>query len=306
MKKQFFYLLFFLSFSLIFSAFSQNTESITISTYYPAPYGVYQTLRLYPSDTQPPCVSADTDSGTMYYDSGSGELMFCGRDINGNLSWQSSTSLWIRSGNSVYLRNNAWRVGIGTDNVVGMLVMYEHETQGAIHLAGKGDSGTYSGIYLDDDDENFTNRNTWVISHKKDTGADSENDLHITRWALNPATNTITGRLDLAIDSATGNLGVGTYNPQAKLEVGGGVKVGVTGNCRDIRAGCTANTQGTLRYCSGVMQYCNGSQWSAIGQLEWVTVEHCTSVGSRGEPPSAYCWQTDNLSPTAYCQKKRI
>jgi hypothetical protein len=132
--------------------------------------------------------------------------------------------------------------------------MYEHETQGAIHLAGKGDSGTYSGLFLDDDDENFTNRNTWHITHKKDTGAVSENDFHITRWV-----NTNIGRTDLVIDSATGNIGIGTYNPQAKLDVAGEARIGSTG------LGCIAATAGAMKYTSGVVEYCDGTNWRSFG-----------------------------------------
>ena len=56
---------------LIFSkpAFAQyGNETITITTYYPSPHGVYGVLTLYPSDSQPD--PAITREGDLYYDKG--------------------------------------------------------------------------------------------------------------------------------------------------------------------------------------------------------------------------------------------
>jgi len=53
--------------AFVFLCFAQE-EKITITTYYPSPYGVYNTMRLFPSTRQThaePC-----QDGEMYYDSG--------------------------------------------------------------------------------------------------------------------------------------------------------------------------------------------------------------------------------------------
>jgi hypothetical protein len=56
--------------SVTIACFAQNskTESVTISTYYPAPYGVYKNPRLFPLDQEPDC-SSDPEScrGMMYF-----------------------------------------------------------------------------------------------------------------------------------------------------------------------------------------------------------------------------------------------
>ena len=49
---------------------------VKLSTYYPAPFGAYDRLKLVPRETlplDPNCDTAD-DLGTMYYDNGAGEL----------------------------------------------------------------------------------------------------------------------------------------------------------------------------------------------------------------------------------------
>ncbi|MDP2922997.1 MAG: hypothetical protein Q8O30_04680 [Candidatus Omnitrophota bacterium] len=67
---------------IIFPAFSQ-TESITITTYYPAPYGVYTTLRLYPTD-EIDTSQACTAKGEMFMRDSDSSLYVC----NGS-DWQN-------------------------------------------------------------------------------------------------------------------------------------------------------------------------------------------------------------------------
>jgi hypothetical protein len=71
----------------VFSS-AQAEESITITTYYPSPYGVYSSLRLFPNtkDQSFPC-----DSGELYFSNvtGSEGIYFC----NQNRNWQRFDSL---------------------------------------------------------------------------------------------------------------------------------------------------------------------------------------------------------------------
>jgi hypothetical protein len=97
--------LFFLfgSFSLCFA------EDITITTYYPAPYGVYQELRLFPHSA-PITVCNDDHKGVMYYDFDDDELKVCRGDAAGWLAndywvleleggdWDSSPGVQAQSG----------------------------------------------------------------------------------------------------------------------------------------------------------------------------------------------------------------
>ncbi|MEK6715578.1 MAG: hypothetical protein AABY43_06000 [Candidatus Omnitrophota bacterium] len=100
-----------LSLLLIFVPFcyaQTTTEEITITTYYPSPYGVYNTLRLFPA-TQP----ASCQEGEVYYDDGLGVnpagLYYCGNAGN----WQVLGGLWAQNGNDIY-NTNSGNVGIGT------------------------------------------------------------------------------------------------------------------------------------------------------------------------------------------------
>ena len=52
-------------------------EQITLTTYYPAPYGVYKTMRLYPHDDFTPG-SACGNNGEMYYDASDDGVYVCG------------------------------------------------------------------------------------------------------------------------------------------------------------------------------------------------------------------------------------
>jgi len=47
----------------------QNSETITIATYYPAPYGVYKSLRLYPSNEFKPAAACSSKGEMVYNDS---------------------------------------------------------------------------------------------------------------------------------------------------------------------------------------------------------------------------------------------
>lgn len=85
-------------------------ESITLTTYYPSPYGVYSEMRLYPKDDPTtPC-----QEGLMYYDQSEHRLMVCGQDAGGGPIWQPVSGLWSLSGNNLSPNDNAWNVGIGT------------------------------------------------------------------------------------------------------------------------------------------------------------------------------------------------
>jgi hypothetical protein len=114
-KAVFPYLLFLtlISTVFIFPAFCQQ-ESLTITTYYPAPFGVYQNLRLFPIAPEPAAnCTADTE-GNMYYNNATHQVTVCGQDANGAASWQA-VGLWDRNGNDIFPSDNTLSVGIGTD-----------------------------------------------------------------------------------------------------------------------------------------------------------------------------------------------
>ena len=75
MKKTLLFLVLSVNCFMISSVFAQ--ETVTITTYYPAPLGVYQNLRLFPG-AQPACNV--NQEGALYYDNVTTQVMMCSRD----------------------------------------------------------------------------------------------------------------------------------------------------------------------------------------------------------------------------------
>lgn len=63
-------------FFLVFFATAALAEEITITTYYPSPYGSYNELQLYPHPT-PVATCNSSNKGTMYYDSDDEHMYVC-------------------------------------------------------------------------------------------------------------------------------------------------------------------------------------------------------------------------------------
>ncbi|HOW35348.1 MAG TPA: tail fiber domain-containing protein [Candidatus Omnitrophota bacterium] len=104
-----------------------QTESMTMTTYYPAPLGFYNQMRLVPRIAAPgPCDLTDATSspGLMWFDQAINTLKICQDDGTGagSIAWMSlggsggGGGLWTRTGNNLYPANIGDRVGIGTDN----------------------------------------------------------------------------------------------------------------------------------------------------------------------------------------------
>lgn len=99
-----FFLYFSFCFLFLFSAYPLFAqEQITVTTYYPAPYAVYQELRLFPNDIMNPG-DACTNEGELRFHDTNSELMAC-RDGAVGLEWLGSVGLWGVSGNNIYNAN---------------------------------------------------------------------------------------------------------------------------------------------------------------------------------------------------------
>ncbi|MFP5520538.1 MAG: hypothetical protein ACLGGX_11585 [Bdellovibrionia bacterium] len=63
------------------------------------------------------------------------------------------------------------------------------------------------------------------------------------------------------INLPAGNVGIGSANPAAKLDVAGEIKLGNTNST------CDVSTEGQMRYNSTlkVMEFCNATAWTVIG-----------------------------------------
>jgi len=68
-------------------------DHVTLTTYYPSPFGVYSKLRLHPMDSLPPdpYCNDDDDLGLMYYDNGLNEkvegVYACLRIAENSFKW---------------------------------------------------------------------------------------------------------------------------------------------------------------------------------------------------------------------------
>lgn len=122
MKKYLIAVLILFSLTFYLNVQAQTEETITLTTYYPSPFGVYNVLRLFPSAPKP---ATDCDSnlevGNMYYNSSTNQVMVCRQTVvfPPTYAWEAIDSLWRLLGTTLSPSNLAWNVGIGTSTTTG-------------------------------------------------------------------------------------------------------------------------------------------------------------------------------------------
>lgn len=206
--------LLFTSYKLLITNCSAE-EALTITTYYPSPYGVYNELRLYPHS--PPTDCTADQIGLMYYNSEDHNLRVC--RYNGSAyAWEPvSGGYWAASPanpDNIY-NTNTGRVGIGTTNVPSKLTLVGSGYVDTAMNTGPSQPGVFSikdatpQINFDD-----TDNNDWAIHV-------NSNKMYFIREPWNYQ--------DLVLDGA-GRVGIGTDNPGDKLTVhlGTNVNLGLT------------------------------------------------------------------------------
>lgn len=67
-------------------------EEITLTTYYPSPYGVYSEMRLYPKPESQATACSQDQEGLLFYDKDSHALKVCGK----NGKWQNLASRFFK------------------------------------------------------------------------------------------------------------------------------------------------------------------------------------------------------------------
>lgn len=118
-------------------------------------------------------------------------------------------------------------------------------------------------------------------------GASDANQAHLKLGANGPL-----------ISGANQNLGVGTTNPQVKLDVIGEVKIGNTG------APCSGTIEGSQRYNATTkkMEFCNGTNWIAMGGGGTVVVHQVAFPGNGvGNWTTLGCYNACSLAHAHDC-----
>ena len=229
--------------------------SVQFSTYYPAPFGIYDRLRLPPRAV----LTTPCDAGTFYYETGVG-LKFCDEAQ----TWGSlGGGVWTQSGNNIYPADTASNpnlmVGIGTASPLGGIGLHLKTSQWTygpaagmiIQAATAGDS---PGLMLFDAN-NYDKGALGLASLVQNWSYDAlvgDVVLRSSNGRLIFSTESIAAsppypappnfRARMLIDQ-NGNVGIGTTNPNRKLDVAGdilvnGLTIGMGGGLLD---GNTAN-----------------------------------------------------------------
>ncbi len=98
---------------LITVAVPASAENLTLTTYYPAPFGAYDRIRLVPRGT----LAGPCDPGLLYVDSATDVPLYC-KDIAGTGTWIHIPGAWEQNGDLIYPADTAGnpnlKIGIGT------------------------------------------------------------------------------------------------------------------------------------------------------------------------------------------------
>jgi hypothetical protein len=164
-------------------AFSQTQETLTVTTYYPSPRGVYKTLRLYPTDDYAPG-GACSNKGEMYYDDSDNQVYTCdGTKWTGGATTKIATYSWRtgweanNGGCAVkYMSSGARPEFVGCNNVVVLLtgwrLMYDN---GDKHIEEA------EVLYTNDAINPATGEVTWLINICLNENGDDE-PFHWMTW----------------------------------------------------------------------------------------------------------------------------
>ena len=173
--------------------------------------------------------------------------------------YQTMYSNWgdVSGSNNIALGHNAlysnWNGYTGSNNIgIGENALYNGSgNTGDMNIA----IGYYAGYTLANGNGNVFLGNSFLGS---DTAGLFDNVVAIGH-GISPSSSTPDNVILLGSNDNSNptKIGVGTYNPQAKLDVNGGVRVGEDNNP------CTYDNRGTIRFDNGTYKFqgCDGSNW---------------------------------------------
>lgn len=232
---------------LMLSACVWAEESLTITTYYPSPQGVYKQLKLYPHNVPPACNAAN--EGWMYYNNITSTFEVC-TDVSGVFAYRQS-GLYALDGSNLTVANQSWSLGMGPDPVaskIGVDINYTG-SRGVVVSRMNTDIPAF-GMYARDDSR-------WGFT--SDTAAG-----RLTLWNYNNTWVRVEAPLVISRD---GKVGLGTFDPQDRLHVNGTVNITnrtILG-CRD---GFWPVADG--RICMEATMRGPADAWTAIGTCKGI------------------------------------
>jgi hypothetical protein len=134
--------------ALILICTSAFAESVTLSTYYPSPFGSYDRLRLVPRSE----MTGTCQVGTFYARDTDNKLQYC-KDVGsgpGAGEWGSMVGLWDQNGTNFYLSENATNV----NNFNGKVGIGTTTPQSTLAIRGVGITNATSSLLVTDDNDN--------------------------------------------------------------------------------------------------------------------------------------------------------
>ena len=190
---------------LLVLCLSVHAETLTLSTYYPAPFGSYDRLRLVPRAAAPPCDGSQ--EGVLYYvDNPINAINICQDDG----TWGLLQGIWTQDANdNVYLTDD----DSDGDSITSFVGIGTATPENILHIIGD---------YMIIEDTNPE-----ILFEDSSGSANFEihvdNDLFKIRSPEGPGNNKLTVAAD-------GNVGIGTNDPTQKLhilhnDVTGGINV---------------------------------------------------------------------------------
>ncbi len=213
---------------------SNQTESLTITTYYPSPYGVYKNLRLHPT-AEP---TTGVDAGVMYYDTG--------LDL---IRYYNKTNQWV---------NLTGGGGGGADPLqVRRIVVGDVNGDGNINAADI--PANSRPLYVQGPSPGI-NTAAFVNTNRYGVAIGGEDGLTYGQIQSDRFTNGVGNDpsvTNLVINGIGGNVGIGTANPQQKLDVAG--QVHASGDiCTDAGGGqCLSTSGGSIGKLNCIPSYCD-------------------------------------------------
>ena len=181
-------------FVFIFSLATSQAGQIQVNTYYPAPYGAYDRIKLVPRAALP----TTCDPGLLYIDQTDGIMKYCQADT----TWGFVTDAWRKDSNFVYPTGTATNpnlhVGIGTSTPTAQLQIFQ-----------SGGNSTFTMTSNPGSEYNVTTQ-----TNKTVIGTTNTTDLEF---------NTDGSSRMFITDG--GNIGVGTTDPDSLLDVQGDIDI---------------------------------------------------------------------------------